>query len=58
MTVTARVQLFGICHSIVRPPVGILPVLAYIIYNQVTNEQEVVWMKREVIDYQTVLQAP
>ena len=27
------------------PPVGSLPVLANTIYNQVKNEQEVVWMK-------------
>ena len=53
-----RGQVSGIKYSIVRPPVDSLPVLANTIYNQVTNEQVVVWVKREVIDYQTVLQAP
>jgi hypothetical protein len=36
----------GIKYSIVRPPVGSLSVLANTIYNQVTNEQEILGMKR------------
>ena len=43
-----RGQVSGIKYSIVRPPVGSLPVLRNTIYNQVTNEQEVLGMKRKV----------
>ena len=51
-------KLQGLGIQLLRPPVGSLSVLRNTIYNQVTIEQEVVWVKREVIDYQTVLQAP
>ena len=40
------IDIKGIKYLIVRPPVGSLSVLANTIYNQVTNEQEDVWMKR------------
>jgi hypothetical protein len=43
-----RGQVSGIKYSIVGPTVGSLSVLRNTIYNQVTNEQEFVWVKRKV----------
>ena len=42
-----RGQVSGIKYLVVRPQVGSLLVLANTKYNQVTNEQEGVGMKRE-----------
>ena len=41
-------RCLGIKYSNVRPPVGSLSVLANTIYNQVTNEQEVIRLKQMI----------